>query len=108
MKLKDEHSPHPELAPMDMHGPVEVSITVFAKTESGVGRMTFTHPSGLIPTQLELASYLDVAREEAGKTNAVLPTKAEFVAHVTKRETGLPIPMENCGDFIPVEVPDGH
>ena len=101
MKLIDENAANPELEPMDMHGPVEVSITVFAKKKSGeLGRLTFTHPSGLIPTRAELAGYMEAAQQALPGLEAEFPSKPEFVAHLTQRETGKAIPMAGARHYL--------
>lgn len=109
MKLKDENAPHPELEPMDMHGPVEVSITVYARKKNGeIGRLTFTHPAGRIPTQLELAEYLKAAQDAMPGLEATYPSKDEFVAHLTTRETGRPIPMAGSMEYVPLDGEVAH
>lgn len=101
MKLIDENAAHPELAAQDMHGPVEVDVRVYFKQENGViGRMTFTHPTGQLPTRTDLAQYMEAANVEAAKSGASLPTKPEFVAHVTRRETGKAIPMAGARHWV--------
>lgn len=110
MKLIDENSPHPELEPMDMHGPVEVDVRVYIKKPDGIiGRMTFTHPVGQLPTRAELAGYMEAAQQEAQKVGAELPSKPEFVAHLTQRETGKAIPMAGARHWVQAssEIPRG-
>lgn len=107
----------PEMKPleaMDMHAPVEVTITVRMVLESGeTARVMYDMRPGQIPTRAEIEEAikpaLDVELLKAlpMQGNARPMTKPEFVAFITKRAAGQPIPMAGDQHFVPApcEIP---
>lgn len=107
----------PEVKPleaMDMHAPVEVTITVRMVLESGeTARVMYDMRPGQIPTRAEIeeaikpALDVDLLKALPMQGNARPMTKPEFVAFITKRAAGQPIPMAGDQHFVPApcEIP---
>jgi hypothetical protein len=97
-----------------MNAPVELKMKVQLMLLSGKSaNLEFFLPPGQIPTRAHLLEILDSCRKPGGLDHANIPlgsrlmNKAEFVAHITKRETGMEIPLQGDRAFAPstVEIP---
>jgi hypothetical protein len=114
----DKQAPNPHdpiaLEPVDMHGPVEVSIKVYMKLPDGkAGSLTLTAAPGQLPTRAEQIAMLDAVLDADKRAQSALPegvsplTKPEFVRHITRRETGLALDIPGDQHFVPAacEIP---
>lgn len=104
-----------DLASAELHGPVEVKLSVYMKLPDGqIGSMGVILQPGRLPTRGELHavfthSTLSIAGEIPGAPVGARPlTRSEFVAHVTKRETGAPFLMPADAEFAPVPADVPH
>ena len=90
-----------------MAGPVEFSMIVHITTLEGKsGRFTMHLEPGIIPAPAHVKNILaNCLKDETGNIpiGTRLMTKPEFIAHVTKRETGAAIVMEGPQVFEPPE-----
>lgn len=101
-----------KLEPIDMHGPIEVSAAIYARLPSGgIGRMELRMEPGKIPTAEVVKDSMDnVLTDNAGAgipPGTRLLTKPEFVAHITKRDTGAAFELPGDQHFVavPTEIP---
>ncbi len=96
-----------KLEPMDMHGPVEVTIAIHVMVPSlGKRRLSFRMPPGVIPTRAEIMEVYDACLSPDAMQASGIPTgtrvmsKPEFVAHVTERESGSAMPMPGSQEYV--------
>lgn len=106
MEKKPDMQP---LAPMDMHAPVEITIAVRMVLADGqVGRVLYDMQPGRIPSRAEImeavkpALDVDLLRALPMQGNPRPMNKPEFVAFITTRAAGAPVPMEGDQHFVPV------
>jgi hypothetical protein len=90
-----------------MHGPVEVSVIMHVKLPDGRdARLTFAMETGIIPTYTDIRSVVNnCLTTDSIAVNGIHPgtrlmTKPEFVAHITRRETGAAIPLPGDQEFM--------
>lgn len=104
------------LEPMDMHAPIEVTVAVRMMTKDGKSaRIMYEMPPGQVPTRAAILEAISpVTDPEMLKvfplTEDARPmTKPEFVAHITTRATGAPVPMAGDQHFVPAppDIPHG-
>ena len=90
-----------------MAGPVEFSMIVHIMTPEGKsGRFTMQLETGIIPTPAHVKNILANCLNDASGNlpkGTRLMNKPEFIAHITKRETGVEVPMEGPQVFEPPE-----
>lgn len=98
-----------ELEPIDMHGPILVTANAYLYLPDGrPAKLSFQMEPGQIPSRAKVKATLDaLASPEALAESSVPPgtrlmTKPEFVAHVTKQETGQSMTMPGDQHFVPV------
>lgn len=94
-----------ELPEIAMHGPVEVSMVVHVMTPEGKSaRITMSNQVGVIPEQWDLAKMMGgcLFAESGIPDGTRFMSKPEFVAHITKRETGQSTPMVGNQEFEPI------
>jgi hypothetical protein len=108
--MDNQQNPHQllELEPIDMHGPVEVSVRVYGKTADGkVGSLTFKAETGRLPTRAQQVAMLDAFMDPEKRAHAetlkdLRPlTKPEFVEFMTLRIAGQAIPLPGNQEFVP-------
>lgn len=90
-----------------MAGPIEFSMIVHIMTPEGKSsRFTMHLEPGIIPTPAHVKNILaNCLKDSTGliPEGTRLMTKPEFIAHLTKRETGVEVPMEGAQVFEPPE-----
>jgi hypothetical protein len=105
-----------QLPPIPMHAPVEIHIVNYMRLPDGrTASITFHMPFGRIPTRLEIKEAADAMMSPESFAESSIPagtrplTKPEFVAHITKRETGeaIPVPGSQEWEMTPIEIPHG-
>lgn len=105
-----------ELEPIDMHGPVEVTAALYVLLPDGrPATLNFKMLSGQIPARADIKAALDAMMTPASMEESSIPagtrlmTKPEFVAHVTKQETGQAMTIPGDQHFVPVQpnIPHG-
>jgi hypothetical protein len=108
--MDNQQNPHQllELEPIDMHGPVEVSVRVYGKTHDGkVGSLTFKAETGRLPTRAQQVAMLDAFMDPGKRAHAetlkdLRPlTKPEFVEFMMLRIAGQAIPLPGNQEFVP-------
>lgn len=102
-----------QINPMDMHAPIETTILIGLSLPDGrTAGLKFEMTSGVIPTRAEIKAVVDACTPESLRASDIpkgarLMTKPEFVAMMTKRATGIAIPMPGDQSFVPAncEIP---
>lgn len=103
-----------ELPEMDMHAAVEIKISAYMRKPDGtIGTLAAYAQPGQLPTRAEQLAIVAalIAPESlqvAGAPAGTRPlNKREFVAHITKRASGMEIPMPGNPEFVPAgcEIP---
>ena len=99
-----------ELEPMDMHGPIEVNMFIHVMLPDGKNaKLRFMPPAGQIPMPEDFQDFIDAAGDPAHHEASGMPagvrllTKPEFVALITKRETGQAMQLPGEQHFVPCE-----